>query len=262
MLKKRVISAAILIPVAALLLYLGGWWFTTLVLLFGVLAGYEAYTMLGKNGHMPLTWWGILFIAVLILTGMVDPGGRWFFIILTAGLLLTLTRALFHATKNPATDWALTVAVALYLGVLMRHGPLLRNLEHGLEWVLMALLVTWVADSGAYFIGTAIGRHPLAPRLSPKKTWEGAVGGWVVGVLVALIVGPWLLPITYPQAFVLGALISAISPPGDLAESMFKRQCGVKDSGHLIPGHGGAFDRIDSLLFVFPLVYWLALLWG
>ena len=261
MLKQRVLSAVVLIPIALALLYLGGWWFTALVLLFGILAAYEAYVMLRRNDHAPLTWWGVLFVAALIVTGMTE-NDFWFFVVLVAGVLITLTRALFHVTSQPATDWTLTVGVALYLGVLMRHGPLLRNRPDGLWWVIVALVTTWIGDSAAYFVGTAIGRHRLAPRLSPKKSWEGAIAGWVSGALTGLLLVPLVLPLSPLQGLILGLLITLVAVPGDLAESMFKRQCGVKDSGHLIPGHGGAFDRIDSLLFVFPVVYWLALLWG
>ena len=261
MLKERVLSALVLIPIALALLYLGGWWFTGLVVVFGVLAAYEAYTMLRRNDHAPLTWWGMGFVAVLIVTGMFDNDAV-LFTVLTAGILLTLTRALFHKAAQPATDWTLTVGVALYLGVLMRHGPLLRNRADGLWWVIVALVITWIGDSAAYFVGTAIGRHRLAPRLSPKKSWEGAIAGGVAGALTGLLLVPFVLPLSPVQGMVLGLLIALVAVPGDLAESMFKRQCGVKDSSHLIPGHGGAFDRIDSLLFVFPVVYWFALLWG
>ncbi len=259
MLKERVLSAIVLIPIAFALLYLGGWWFAALVALFGLVAGYEAYTMLNRRGYEPFRWWGLALILGFTVLPLFTSHGRGLLLMLTLGVMLTLVRALPHRSEAPATDWALTLAVALYLGMGIYYAVLLRLLPRGLWWVLTALLLTWITDSGAYFIGTSVGRHRMAPRLSPKKTWEGTIGGGVTGVIGACLLAPWLLSLPLAQAFVLGVFVAVVAPLGDLAESMFKRQCGVKDSGHWIPGHGGAFDRIDSLLFVFPTVYWLAL---
>lgn len=263
MLTERVISAIILIPIAFALLYLGGWWFTALVALFGLIAGHEAYAMLRRNGYVPFEAWGLLIVLAFIVLSAWLPHDRWLPYLTAASIMGTLIRALAQRTESPATDWAITMAIAFYLGVLMHHAPLLRARPRGLWWVITALLLTWITDSGAYFIGTAAGRHRMAPRLSPKKTWEGTIGGWITGVAAALLLVPALLPnLSLLQAAVLGAVVSTLAPLGDLAESMFKRQCGVKDSGRLIPGHGGALDRIDSLLFVFPAVYWLSVIWG
>jgi phosphatidate cytidylyltransferase len=119
-------------------------------------------------------------------------------------------------------------------------------------------LVTWVNDTAAYFVGKAIGRHPCCPYLSPKKTWEGTIGGWIGGLVATTLLGYWLVDLTWVQGLALGALVSTVAPFGDLAKSMIKRQMGVKDFSALIPGHGGMFDRIDSLLFVAPVVYYFA----
>ncbi len=263
MLKERVISAVVLIPIAFVLLYLGGWWFALLVALFVGIAGHEAYGMLRHKGYAPFEMWGIALILTFILLSVLYSPKIWLAYTITAGIIVTLVRALAQRTEAPATDWALTLAVALYLGILAHYAPLLRARPQGFWWVVAALGLTWITDSGAFFIGTAVGKHRMAPRLSPKKTWEGTIGGWVVGVLAAMILVPLVLPgLSVGKAAVLGAAVATMAPLGDLAESMFKRQCGVKDSGHLIPGHGGALDRIDSLLFVFPTVYWFSLLWG
>ena len=270
MLKQRVLSAAVLIPFAIGFLYLGGWWFAALVALVSLLAGYEAFAMLRRpdcGGHEPFVWWGEAVLLLLVISAMFDGDGRLYFPLITGILLVTLSYALFRypRTHRAATDWAITIAVALYLGTFMRYGVLLRNRSHGLEWVAVGLVLTWIIDSGAYFVGMALGekRHPLAPQLSPKKSKEGVIGGTVSGILAALLLVPWLLPhVSRQQALLLGVLLSIIAPVGDLVESMFKRQCNLKDSGRLIPGHGGAFDRIDSLLFVVPTVYWLAVWWG
>ncbi len=263
MLRQRVLSALVFIPPALALLYLGGWWFTALVALFGGVAAWEAFAMLRRAGHRPLARLGTGLVVLLVVQAMAAPAASITLAVLTAVVLISLTVALFHRSEQPATDWAWTLAVVMYLGLLVRYGPLLRNRPEGLRWVLAALVTTWVTDSAAYFVGLGLGRHRLAPRLSPKKTWEGAIGGWVLGVLLATGYLPWLVPsLSRGQALVLAAAICTVAPFGDLAESLLKRQCGVKDSGHWIPGHGGALDRIDSLLFVFPVVYALARVWG
>ena len=123
-------------------------------------------------------------------------------------------------------------------------------------------LVTWITDSGAYFIGRSLGRHKLWPRVSPKKTWEGLIGGLVVGTIAAALLAPWLIERhDLVAGRDLGLAIGIAGPFGDLSESLFKRQVGAKDSSNLIPGHGGFFDRIDSFIFVGPVVYLLATLW-
>jgi phosphatidate cytidylyltransferase len=109
-------------------------------------------------------------------------------------------------------------------------------------------------------VGKAIGRHPCCPYLSPKKTWEGTIGGWLGGLAATLLLGYWLVDLTWFQGLALGMLVATIAPFGDLAKSMVKRQMKVKDFGALIPGHGGMFDRIDSLLFVAPVIYYFAAL--
>ncbi len=263
MFKERIISAALLIPIAFVLLYLGGWWFVALVALFVGIAGHEAYAMLRRKGYTPFEMWGIGISLAFLLLSVVFPTPGWMTYFITGAVIVTLVRALAQRTEAPATDWALTLGVALYLGVLAHYAPLLRARPRGFWWVVVALGLTWITDSGAFFIGTAVGKHRMAPRLSPKKTWEGTIGGGVVGVLAAVALVPLVLPaVSVGQSALLGAAVATMAPLGDLVESMFKRQCGVKDSGHLIPGHGGALDRIDSLLFVFPTVYWFSLLWG
>jgi phosphatidate cytidylyltransferase len=132
----------------------------------------------------------------------------------------------------------------------------LRLSPEGLWWLLFGLLITWTNDTAAYFVGVTIGRHKLWPRLSPKKTWEGTIGGWVAATLLGGMLALWL-PLSKSLVYGagLGALCGVLALFGDLAISMVKRQVGVKDSGKLFPGHGGMLDRIDSVLFVLPFLY-------
>jgi phosphatidate cytidylyltransferase len=151
-----------------------------------------------------------------------------------------------------------------YCGVLVAAVVAIR-MRFGFGWVVMAFVVTWMNDTFAYFAGRFLGRNKMFPRISPKKTWEGFAGGVagsVVGALVLLALFPsdWLPGLTVAGCFVLGGVAAVVGPVGDLAESMLKRSAGVKDSGKLIPGHGGLLDRIDALLFVAPWVYVFAAL--
>jgi len=131
------------------------------------------------------------------------------------------------------------------------------------EWVLLALFVTFGSDTAAYFIGKAFGKHKLAPQISPGKTWEGAIAGVFGGIVIALLFtfsSPWQLPIDYLEAVLLGAVISVVGQLGDLVESLLKRNFGFKDSGFLMPGHGGILDRLDSILFAGAAAYGYCLL--
>ena len=153
-----------------------------------------------------------------------------------------------------------TTAGALYLGLSLAAFVALRRQPNGLAWLMTGLLTTWITDTGAYFIGIRWGRRKLAPRLSPKKTWEGAVGGSIVGVAIGAPIAVALIGLAWPLAAVLAAILCVLAALGDLAESMIKRQVGAKDASHLIPGHGGALDRLDSLFFVVPAAYIASLL--
>ena len=266
MLRTRVRSALVFGPVAILAVALGGWW--TLIGIAGVacLAVFEFGRMMARGGHrLPL-----FTMAAVALTFFVDaalPESNVLRPLLLVCMLVSASAQLFRKdAEHPTVDWALSLVGGVYFGWLLAHFVYLRNLPDGLAWVLAALLVTWACDSGAYFLGRTVGRHKLCPRLSPGKTWEGIVGG-VAGGLVAGAVAGWLAMrflgvIGVAHGLVLGLLVAIVSPFGDLVISMMKREVGVKDSGTLIPGHGGILDRTDSLLFVVTATYYLALWLG
>jgi phosphatidate cytidylyltransferase len=179
---------------------------------------------------------------------------------LVLGLITTLAATL-PQRHNPASTWMSTGMVAIYLGIAASQTLALRESPNGLWWLVFALVITWSSDAAAYFTGVTIGRHKLWPRLSPKKTWEGTVGGWAAAVAAAVIV-VWLSPLDQPLWFaaLIGAACGVLGLLGDLSISMLKRQVGVKDSGRFLPGHGGILDRLDSLLFVLPFVATLVFL--
>jgi phosphatidate cytidylyltransferase len=162
------------------------------------------------------------------------------------------------------TDFAITLSGILYIGWLGAYLVSIRALPEGVWWVLLVLPAIWIADGGAYFIGRAFGRHKLSPRLSPKKTWQGYLGGVLVGALgTALLAWLWAnlsgtgTAISPLDGVILGVILAVLAPLGDLGESMIKRQFGIKDSGKILPGHGGAFDRIDSWLWAAAIGYYV-----
>lgn len=261
MLRQRVLSAVVLIPVVGMGVYLGGPWLALLIGLAALLAGREFYALLRKGGYWPSAPLGLLLIALLLL-GAYQPAWGLAEPAVVGMVMLTLTWQLFQARSTaPMVDWALTLSGGLYLGWLMGHFLLLRAAPQGLQWLVVAVLSTWICDSGAYFLGMSFGSHKLWPRVSPKKSWEGAAGGWLTGVvLTAVVTG--LLDLGWIHGAAIGILVGIVAPLGDLAVSMLKRQVGVKDSSdgissrHVIPGHGGMLDRIDSLLFTVPVVFY------
>ncbi len=136
-----------------------------------------------------------------------------------------------------------------------------RLAEHGLFWTIVVFVCIWASDSGAYFVGSKLGKHPLWPQISPKKSIEGAIGGVVISMIVALGFA-WYAPdlLGLGKALVLGFVIAVVGQVGDLIQSAYKRVKGIKDTGTLLPGHGGVLDRMDSWLIVFPFIHLLGIL--
>jgi phosphatidate cytidylyltransferase len=175
-------------------------------------------------------------------------------------LLIVALGSVFAWTGNPRAgleDWLWGVALGLYVGVLASHAALLRDAPDGRDWLFFSVLVVWITDTGAYAVGRAIGRHKLAPVDSPGKTIEGAIGSFVTGFVAVLALSELFgLDVGLADQVALGFLLPPIILVGDLAESAIKRALDVKDSGFLVPGHGGVLDRLDSLLFAIPVVYY------
>jgi phosphatidate cytidylyltransferase len=253
----RTISAVVLIPLVLGAIYVGGDLFLVLVALVLGLAAFEFVRLMERGDYRPalLFTWGFLCVGLFVAR---DPqkASAWVRPAMAALLAGALVWQLFHpARPAPTADWGLTVVSGLYVGWMGGHLVALRELPDGIQWLLLPLVITWSADSGAYFIGSTWGRYKLAPRLSPGKTWEGTVGGWLTGIVVGgLLAG--LLAVGILHGLALGALIGVASPLGDLGISMIKRQVGAKDSSNLIPGHGGMLDRIDSILFTVVVGYY------
>ena len=206
----------------------------------------------------------IVGTAIVVLPSVFDPGTVWPPLLAASALVLALAvlaRApqLEHAGKH----FAVVLSGLVYVPFLMSHLPLLKSSGKP-HWLVVTLCTAFFADTVAYFFGRMWGKHKLYPAVSPKKTWEGSVGGVVGSVLATVGIGAlWTLPeLAIGPAIALGIVASICGQAGDLVESMIKRTFGVKDSGAILPGHGGMLDRIDALLFVSPIVYYFILWFG
>ncbi|MBI5879229.1 MAG: phosphatidate cytidylyltransferase [Chloroflexi bacterium] len=258
---RRYISGAILIVLVTVPAYFGGVPFFVLVLGAAGIAAFEYDGLARHGGHQTQRLLGAGLIA-LILADTAFPGYHLVEWGLPLAVMLSLVLPMRRADLSGAlSGWGLTLAGALYIGVLLAQVLRLRQLEPvGLPLVALAAFVTWMNDSAAYVVGVRWGRRRLAPRISPKKSWEGALGGGVAGVLVGLLTGwLWLPGIPLWHVVLMSLLVVVAGDFGDLAESLIKRQVGVKDAGYTIPGHGGVLDRIDSMMYAFPAVTLYAL---
>ena len=254
----RIVTALILLPGVIALLVLGGWWTAVLVAVAAALCAleYEIITQgkVGPAALLAVLGAGLMpFAAVAYPVGFAGIG----FWILGVVFVAASVESLFDADREHApTRVAHAVAGCLYAGLGLAPIAALRVGPSGLQWVISALVITWANDTCAYFAGRLFGRHKLHPAVSPNKTWEGFAGG-AVGSVVGMFITRWVAfpELTPTDCLALGLVGAVLGPLGDLCESLLKRAYGVKDSGTLIPGHGGLLDRVDALLFNAPAVY-------
>lgn len=258
MLKTRLLVALLGIPVGTVVLWLGGPWFFATAVLLTLVGLHEFYRLV--RAYRPNLLVGYLAaLATLAAAYLGGVGGM-------AGGFMSLLLLLFvwgmggRLGHHLVGRMAVTTIGVVWVGVAFAHLVLLRSLEHGLSLAVLAVGACWMGDTFAYFTGRAIGRHRMAPRISPKKTVEGAVGGLVGAVLFALAVKLYSDWLPVREAAILGLVGGLAGQWGDLFESAIKRDLQVKDSGRLLPGHGGVLDRFDSVLFGAVAVYWGALL--
>jgi phosphatidate cytidylyltransferase len=275
----RIAFAVPAIAVTLAALWLGAWVLASLVAVCAVLGTREIYDLARRRGVEPLDGLG-LFAAVTIpfATYWVKDFAEWEPVLYGAALwLLVVLVAAVRARgpeRRPLEAVAVTVFGALYASALLafivaiRHGPHSDAHPRGsVALVALPLIVTWVGDTCAMAAGTLVGGPKLAPILSPRKTWAGAIGGAVGAVVTALVYGPLVLArvalgLSVWQLALTGLVLAVAAQVGDVAESLFKREAGVKDSSGLLPGHGGVLDRLDSLYFVVPVSAGLFRLFG
>ena len=259
MLKTRILSSVVLIPVVLGLAYLGGPYFAVLVAVVGLLAAWEFYGIVRQAGYRPFPLVGLALVAALFLDAYAPELKIWRWALAVAVIVPMVWQILQANPEGFLAGWALTLAGAMYIGGLFGHLISVRNLPQGLEWVLLMFAGTWACDSAAYMVGVNLGKHGFFTRISPHKTWEGAIGGFGGGIAATIVAAHLLrLPLSLWRGLALGVVLVLGVTFGDLAESLLKRQVGVKDSGAVIPGHGGMLDRIDSMIFASVIVYYFA----
>ncbi|HYF95543.1 MAG TPA: phosphatidate cytidylyltransferase [Symbiobacteriaceae bacterium] len=262
--RVRILTGLVGIPIFLGLLYVGSWPLFVLVAGMGLI-GFHEYVQMWQHKDVHIARAGFLAVLGLLLWAFLTPENAVLLgAIFAASGLTVLTWLIFRFQERNIIDALVTLAGIMYVGWLMAHLLLLRQLggtgtgwDAGLKWLSFAFFSTWVADSLAYFTGMAFGKRKLAPVISPKKSVEGAVGGGVSTLLVGALYAP-VVGISAWQGALIALGAFALSVLGDLAESALKRYTGVKDSGSLLPGHGGVLDRFDSSLFVLPFVYYVA----
>jgi phosphatidate cytidylyltransferase len=276
-LAARVAVAVVGIPFALVVIYLGGWVLGVVLAVFAGIAAYEYQELSAATGGSPFSHLGVAASVLLVLAAAQTPSfqglavrGFALVLILTlAGLALSVWRR--WPGGRPITAVSATVVAAIYTGGSLAFALLLRHLPPpsggepmplaGAALLFFPILVTWVGDSAAYFAGRAWGKRKLIPQVSPGKTVVGGVAGLVGSVVIAALYAGLVLPaaprpgLNPVTAALMGLALGAAAQVGDLAASVMKREAGVKDSGRLLPGHGGALDRFDALFLNIPLAY-------
>ena len=260
---SRILVAVVLLPLVIGLVYLGGWWLFALAIVGGLLALHELYVM--ARELRPLVLGGYLGFVTTLL-GLQLGGVDW----MLGGLLATFVLAfvvygLGGVRQSATMSFAITVLGVAWVGAGIGCLLLVRDIPEFGFWAVMAVLFTvFAADTGAFFVGRTLGRHRMAPAISPNKSWEGFVGGVFAAIGMAFVIlykdrDEFL---TIPESLVLGLVIALAAVLGDLFESAVKRDLDVKDSGRVLGGHGGMLDRLDSLLWAGPAAYFAILAFG
>lgn len=271
-LTSRVLVGLVGIPAGLAVVYYGGWVLGAVLTLVAVLVALEFFRLAEQKQVRPLAYTGAvtaaLFIVLATLRPEAGPSQSGFMTLLVLSVIAVATVGIWTrgVAGQPLLSASVTVMGAVYSGALLsfavflRHLPDLDGPTHGAALLAAPLVLTWASDTFAYASGRLFGRHKLIPSVSPGKTVQGAAGAVIGTALVAVAYSIFLSSfstyrITVAEAIVFGIVLSVAAQVGDLAESLFKRDAGVKDSGTLLPGHGGALDRFDSLLFTLPLGY-------
>ena len=256
MINKRVLTSAVAVPILYVIVWvLPPAFFVWLVMVAAVLGQHELYRMAEARGIKPLSVLGMLLGGLLILS-LQGMDGVYF---ITLSLLLIMLARLFsrRPVEGAVEDIAVTFLGIFYVALLFGFQALIRLGMDGKQWLVFMYLVIWASDIGAYYVGTAWGRHRLYEKISPKKSIEGLIGGTLAAVAAGLLCRIWFFPsLGMTEAAMLGLALALAGTLGDLTESLIKRSAGVKDSGTLIPGQGGILDRMDSMLFAAPVLYY------
>ena len=262
MLGPRIASAVVLIPIVLFLLWFGPETTALTTALASVISTHEFFTMSQRapQAYRPFVWPGYLAAPVFSLAGYWRSPLLMLAIVVVLVLLTLIGTQLEKAGSDLRMNWLLSFFAPIYAGLPLGLVTYIRSDQdysnaQAIWWVVLICVGTWGADTGGYAFGRLFGKHKLAPKISPKKTVEGAIGGMATAMLGVALVGGLALGIPWYLTLPLGAAMAVVSILGDLFESWVKRKFDTKDSGKLIPGHGGLLDRIDSFLAVTVLVF-------
>jgi phosphatidate cytidylyltransferase len=261
-LQQRVIAAIVIVPILLFCVLYSSYTFLALFLFIGICAQLEFYKLVGSfGGNLPLTFYGTFCGVVLhLLTFFIEKGeiGYHNYYILSPLCALIFFIKLYKAKdEKPFKNIAYTFLGIIYVALpfaLLTVLAFIQNDTYDPNIVLGCLFLLWASDSGAYFAGTKFGKTKLFERVSPKKSWEGSVGGLIAAMLVAYIISLYYTNYAPWQWFSIGFIIVVAGTYGDLVESLFKRSMNIKDSANTIPGHGGFLDRFDGLLLSIPFI--------
>ena len=256
---KRTLTAAVGIPLFVWMVTTGPYWmFALLVVALSGAAAWELMRMFERAGRAVYSRLGVVGAAA-VTASILAPSFTVTAVVFTFAVAATLSAPVWAEGALAVEPVAATLLPIAYVGWLLGYGLLLRDLSDGAHLVLFLVGTTWAGESAAYVIGSTVGRHPLSPGISPRKTVEGAAGQLAASVIAAAVLGVWFLPQwSVATAMLAGGLLGVVGQIGDLGESVIKRSLGAKDTGGLIPGHGGVLDRLDGLLFNTPALFYYA----
>ena len=269
MIYQRLLTGLVCLPVLFLVIRQGDFWFPAALVICATIAIIEFIKMTAINNQRN-PWllsivWTISFLAVGLYSLDISTFFSLSLVILIVGAFLNALRVIIFCEKQAIyRTWVISSLGPIYIGFCLAHALALRNLglddDLGRNWILFSIVLIFTSDTGAYIIGRTIGKHPIAPRFSPNKTWEGTIAGFILVLVAALSMNKIFFPeIIYWQVLLIGATVGFMAPIGDLFESKLKRIYGMKDTGSILPGHGGMLDRLDSILLAIPFVYYYAI---
>ena len=269
----RVITAIIGIALAAVVIQTGGWVFAAAIALLSVIGWFEYVRMFRQHGERAAFIPGVVILILFLGIALLGNSSEFMAVCILGALVIMSGSVIFRGSFS-IIDASITLAGVIYIGGSFSYLLMLRFIESGqqvtplgmmstgnaLVWI--ALIGTWASDTFAYFAGSTLGAHKLCPSVSPNKTWEGFAGGLVGTIISVMLVGGYFFGYGLPEMALLGLCIALVATLGDLVESVIKRYTGIKDSGNIIPGHGGVLDRFDSVMFSVPFVYYASFISG
>lgn len=260
---KRTMTIIIGVPLVFLAILWKEFPFFIVIIIIALLGLRELYSMARKQGYKPLYILGAILTSYFIFISVYDIYSLNYYIeniVITFFIILSFIIQLFKKNYSKVlTEISITIFGSIYLGYLFSFILKIKDLPNGNYFLISLLIITWANDTGAYLIGTKLGKNKIFPKISPKKTIEGSIGGIIFGIASTFAFKSWL-NLTFYELLSLGLIISIIAQLGDLFESVLKRGSGIKDSGTLVPGHGGILDCLDSLMFTAPVFYYYIIL--